>query len=245
MKHLKKIFESQKDKELEMILNTFVGVSDAFGEPRVESQSYLRTGKLTYELSWVVLEEIGSTGWIEVDHLVNTNIRKIFNNSNLLIGIKDDLLSAKGRLSSNFKMDVCFKNNLNLTLSVRLMPVKVLPVSNFLNRLENDTLYFNKADIENFFSKEIPNIEVRASNQPHQFDFYDKQMYRNIFAIRNKTIANDRPRIRVPILYGEFTELLIAECTNKKIPITFVVNFDHVQHIISLYSEEYVKIVLI
>jgi hypothetical protein len=113
MKYLKPIFESQ-DKELELILDTFISISDAFGEPL---HGYREDPDDPYFLDWVIFTKTEQTFGLycgdknadDRDFAKLENHLKYMNDkTNLLLSLKHDLLSARGRLADKYEVSAAF-----------------------------------------------------------------------------------------------------------------------------------------
>ena len=166
MKYLKKIFEakSQKNsKELDSILDTFIGLEDVYGEPEVESLEGEEKGG--YLLSWTIgpakiLDDLSSNmkkalhvpKFMDVNNYVE-EYTKIFEIYEKFMKIKDDLLSAKGRLSPKFQMAATTTYDEDwqlLLLQIKLIPK--IEKTELVNKIKGKKIYLNKIQFENLLN---------------------------------------------------------------------------------------------
>lgn len=168
MKYLKKIFESNSDKNLESILDTFVGVSDEYGEPKI-----IKGPKGSYTLSWKVLDLKLKTLLIDVVDLVQNKIKYNYDQYVKLTGIQHYLIPAKGRL--NFKYDILSElvpsRDSGTSVGVIFLNIVLVPKGEgFIHKFENGVLYLNKKAIEEFLSVDGNKVNISLEEGVHRVE---------------------------------------------------------------------------
>lgn len=264
MKYLKKIFEakSQKNsKELDSILDTFIGLEDVYGEPEVESLEGEEKGG--YLLSWTIgpaniLDELSRNmntddhepNFMDVNNYVKV-YTEIFEIYEKFMKIKDDLLSAEGRLSPKFQMAATTTYDEDWELL--LLQIKVIPTfetSKLVDKIEGQKIYLNKIQFENLLNslsiqkKRMKIYTYGSKNWKDNSGTYYDRLYIRIGPDEDVPRQDDSTRRLYKDIYQQAARELMNEIREKNIDLIdeFEVSVDW--HLIDFISKKKFEIVL-
>lgn len=161
MKHLRKFFESNDDKE--DILENFLFISDKLGEPEVRSSRFGNSTK--WEIVWD----------LKLDISVLQEANELVGKLKDLTSDIDDVLAAADRLPDY---------SLNMSITDKLV-LELVPKETggddyeFIKRYESRSLYVRKNEIERFFNSRgvrVVKFDIESSwneyNQTNDLDIY-------------------------------------------------------------------------
>lgn len=261
MKYLKKIFEakSQKNsKELESILDTFIGLEDVYGEPEVESLEGEEKGG--YLLSWTIgpaniLDELSRNmntddhepNFMDVNNYVKV-YTEIFEIYEKFMKIKDDLLSAKGRLSPKFQMAATTTYDEDWELL--LLQIKVIPnfeTTELVDKIEGKKIYLNKIQFENLLnSLSIQKKRMKIYRFDKSWESYGKyydRLYIRIGPDEDVPRQDVSNRRLYKDIYQQAARELMNEIREKNIDLINEFEVDVDWHLIDFISKKKFEIV--
>lgn len=161
MKHLRKFFESNEDKE--DILENFLFISDKLGEPEVRSSRFGNSTK--WEIVWD----------LKLDISVLQEANELVGKLKDLTSDIDDVLAAADRLPE-YSINMCITNKLIL----ELVPKETGGDDyKFIKNYESRSLNVRKNEIERFFNSRgvrVVKFDIESSwneyNQTNDLDIY-------------------------------------------------------------------------